>query len=101
MRPSTWKAGAATTVITKSGTNDLHGTGWWYHNNQHFNSDPVYFRSSTYVKPLAILNIFGGNLGGPIKKALTGRKRDMVLMAKVMIPPMRNEDDSEEMDAED
>ena len=40
-------------------------------------------------------------VGGPITKALTGRKRDMVLMAKVMIPPMRNEDDSEEMDAED
>jgi hypothetical protein len=60
--------GAAVTVATKSGTNDLHGTGWWYNNNQHFNSDPTYFRSSTYKKPLAILNIFGGNIGGPIKK---------------------------------
>jgi outer membrane receptor protein involved in Fe transport len=60
--------GAAVTLVTKSGTNDLHGTGWWYHNNQHLNSDPVYFRSSTYKKPMSNLNIFGGNIGGPIKK---------------------------------
>ena len=60
--------GAAVTLATKSGTNNLHGTGWWFNNNQHFNSDPVYFRPVGYVKPLSILNIFGGNLGGPIKK---------------------------------
>jgi hypothetical protein len=60
--------GAAVTVATKSGTNNLHGTGWWFNNNQHLNSDPTYFRPANYVKPLAILNIFGGNIGGPIKK---------------------------------
>ena len=60
--------GAAVTLATKSGTNNLHGTGWWFHNNQHFNSDPIYFRAATYKKPLTILNIFGGNIGGPIKK---------------------------------
>jgi len=60
--------GAAVTLATKSGTNTLHGTGWWFNNNQHFNSDPVYFRPVGYVKPVSILNIFGGNIGGPIKK---------------------------------
>ncbi|MCX6631782.1 MAG: TonB-dependent receptor, partial [Candidatus Solibacter sp.] len=60
--------GAAVTLATKSGTNTLHGTGWWFNNNQHLNSDPVYFRPVGYTKPLAILNIFGGNIGGPIKK---------------------------------
>ena len=55
-------------MATKSGTNNLHGTGWWFNNNQHFNSDPTYFRPNGYKKPLAILNIFGGNIGGPIKK---------------------------------
>jgi hypothetical protein len=60
--------GAAVTLTTKSGTNDLHGTGWWFHNNQHLNSDPVYFRAAGYKKPLQIMNIFGGNIGGPIKK---------------------------------
>jgi len=35
-------------------------------------------------------------VGGPITKALTGRKRDMVLMAKVMISPKDGEQDMEE-----
>ncbi|MGH9723192.1 MAG: carboxypeptidase-like regulatory domain-containing protein, partial [Bryobacteraceae bacterium] len=60
--------GMAVTVATKSGTNDLHGTGWWFNNNQHFNSARVYFRPAGYTNPLQILNIFGGNLGGPIRK---------------------------------
>jgi len=58
--------GAAITLATKSGTNELHGTAWWYHNNQHLASDGVYFRSATYKKPLNIMNIFGGNIGGPV-----------------------------------
>jgi hypothetical protein len=60
--------GAAVTLATKSGTNNLHGTGWWFNNNQHFNSDGTYFRPNGYQKPVSILNIFGGNIGGPIKK---------------------------------
>ncbi len=59
--------GAAITVTTKSGTNDLHGVGFWFHNNQHLNTAP-YYRSSGYKMPLSILNIAGGTLGGAIKK---------------------------------
>ncbi len=59
--------GAAITVATKSGTNDLHGTAFWYHNNQHLNGGP-YFRAKTYVKPMSALNQGGGTIGGPIKK---------------------------------
>ena len=68
---------AAMDVITKSGTNQLHGTAFWYHHNQHLAScepfdqnckwrvfDPTRPRS----KPKEILNDVGGNLGGPIKK---------------------------------
>lgn len=40
-------------------------------------------------------------VGGPIKKALSGRQRDMVLMAKAMIPPMREEAEDEEDEGED
>jgi hypothetical protein len=67
---------AAVDVITKSGTNDLHGVGFWYHTDHHlmsceaFNyeckSKAAYGRESN--KPKQILNNFGGNLGGPIKK---------------------------------
>ena len=68
---------AAVDVITKSGTNDMHGTLFWYHHNQHLTScepfdqnckwrvfDPTHPRS----KPKEILNDLGGNIGGPIKK---------------------------------
>ncbi len=60
--------GAAITLATKSGTNDLHGVAFWYHNDQHLNSSTQYFRTSAYVKPLAILNQGGGTIGGPIRK---------------------------------
>jgi outer membrane receptor protein involved in Fe transport len=59
--------GAAITVTTKSGTNDLHGVAFWFHNNQHLNTAP-YYRSVNYKMPLSILNIAGGTLGGAIKK---------------------------------
>jgi len=43
--------GAAVTVVTKSGTNTLHGTAWWYHTNQRLQSDNVYFRPANFKKP--------------------------------------------------
>ncbi|MEB2364229.1 MAG: TonB-dependent receptor [Bryobacteraceae bacterium] len=59
--------GAAITVATKSGTNDLHGSAFWFHGNQHLNSG-AYVKSSTYVKPVSAFNQAGGTIGGPIKK---------------------------------
>ncbi|MCC7341990.1 MAG: TonB-dependent receptor [Bryobacterales bacterium] len=59
--------GAAITVVTKSGTNDLHGVAFWFHNNNRLNTVP-YFRSATYKNPKTTLNIAGGTLGGPIVK---------------------------------
>jgi outer membrane receptor protein involved in Fe transport len=59
--------GAAITVITKSGTNEFHGSAWEYHNNQHLRSRG-YFQPATQEKPRDTLNIFGGTLGGPIVK---------------------------------
>jgi outer membrane receptor protein involved in Fe transport len=59
--------GAAVTLVTKSGTNALHGVAFEFHNNQHLNTAP-YYRTANYVLPLSIKNMFGGTLGGPIKK---------------------------------
>jgi hypothetical protein len=59
--------GAAITVATKSGTNEVHGVGFWYHNNQHFNSKPYYYAVGQNL-PKSILNQGGGTVGGPIKK---------------------------------
>jgi outer membrane receptor protein involved in Fe transport len=57
--------GAAITVATKSGTNEIHGSGFWYHNNQHLNARPYFWYRP---KPLSIMNMGGGTVGGPIKK---------------------------------
>ncbi len=62
--------GAAVTVATKSGTNDLHGVGFWYHDNQHLYARPFFYKQSE-VKPRlnkSITNIPGGTISGPIIK---------------------------------
>jgi len=59
--------GAAMTVVTKSGTNEVHGSGFWFHDNQHLLAKP-YYRAPDFKKPLSIFNQFGGTVGGPIFK---------------------------------
>jgi hypothetical protein len=59
--------GAAIFVTTKSGTNDLHGSAFEFHNNQHLNAKP-FFLPAGQSKPKLVINEFGGALGGPIIK---------------------------------
>jgi outer membrane receptor protein involved in Fe transport len=58
---------AAITLVTKSGTNQIHGSAFEFNNNQHFNSR-AFFQAAGTDKPLAIYNNFGATIGGPIKK---------------------------------
>lgn len=62
--------GAAVTVATKSGTNDLHGSAYWYHDNQHLYARPFFYRINDKRPPLpkSIVNIPGGTIGGPVVK---------------------------------
>ena len=50
------------TTISKSGTNNLHGGAFWYHQNAAFNAIP--FGATT--KPRLVGNDFGGTVGGPV-----------------------------------
>ncbi len=59
--------GAAITITTKSGTNELHGVAYWFHTNNRLMNAP-YFRAATFRMPKTTRNIAGGTLGGPIKK---------------------------------
>jgi len=66
--------GAAITVLTKSGTNQLHGSLFEFHDNQHLKAYNYFSKAnprsdgSAQPLPLRIYNNYGGTLGGPIKK---------------------------------
>jgi hypothetical protein len=52
------------TVVTKSGSNQLHGTGFWYFQRKAWNSiDPI-----ADYNPSLNANTLGGSIGGPIIK---------------------------------
>ena len=59
--------GAAVTVVTKSGTNQFHGSAFEFHDDQHLKARN-FFQAVGIDKPLSIYNNFGGVLGGPIVK---------------------------------
>ena len=59
--------GAAVNVQIKSGTNALHGSAFWYHNDQAISAYP-YFSDRSQSKPKFISNQFGATAGGPIKR---------------------------------
>jgi hypothetical protein len=56
--------GASTTVVTKSGTNELHGSAFWFHDNQRLRARNFF----SPTKPVSNYNNFGGTVGGPIAK---------------------------------
>ncbi len=59
-------AGSVVNMVTKAGTNQFHGSAFWFHNDNHLNSrsnlDKRLFSSS----PFRTENQFGGTLGGPV-----------------------------------
>jgi len=60
--------GATTSVITKSGTNELHGSAFIFHNNEGLNANSLYNNAFGLDKPELKKNIYGATLGGPIVK---------------------------------
>jgi hypothetical protein len=58
--------GAAITVTTKSGTNDLHGALFEFWDNHKFGAKNFFFRDPK--TPKNIQNQYGAALGGPIKR---------------------------------
>jgi hypothetical protein len=61
------------TVSTKSGTNQLHGSAFWYHQNRAL--DATTYGAS--VKQAKVFNSFGGSFSGPVEipKVYDGRNR--------------------------
>src|SRR5579872_835693 len=67
-------------VITKSGSNELHGTGWEFVRNNFFDARD-FFAPPAAAQPPYRQNQFGGELGGPvyIPKLYNGRNKTFFL----------------------
>jgi len=77
-------SGAQVAMVTKSGTNEIHGSAYEYHRNTYTSANDFFIKNSQLQNcvsngtplsdpscnkaPKLIRNIFGGSLGGPIKK---------------------------------
>ncbi len=65
------RGGAHISAVTKSGSNDWHGSVFWFHRNDVFNANEFFNNSAGVEVPKLIRNQFGGSVGGPIKKDKT------------------------------
>ena len=66
--------GANVNVVTKSGTNQFHGSAWEFNRNNIFNANDFFYKHSELISdlpnkpPTVKQNQFGGTFGGPIIK---------------------------------
>jgi hypothetical protein len=60
--------GAVVNAVMKSGTNDFHGSAYWYVRNTVLNATGFLFSPAVFVKPTLQRNQFGTTIGGPIVK---------------------------------
>jgi Carboxypeptidase regulatory-like domain/TonB dependent receptor len=61
-------SGAHISVLTKSGTNALHGSLWEQWQNSDMNATPFFYNYVGIPRPFMNRNAFGGTIGGPIVK---------------------------------
>jgi len=78
-------AGAQILVLTKSGTPQYHGSGYWFHRNDSLNANSWTNGLTTPAKPRPLfrLNDIGWTFGGPVQipKVWTGMKDKMFFFA--------------------
>ncbi|MEW6735472.1 MAG: carboxypeptidase regulatory-like domain-containing protein [Acidobacteriota bacterium] len=70
-------AGSVVNIVTKSGTNEFHGSAFFFHNDNNFNARSnldkalVKGKAKFSEAPFRVENQFGGTFGGPIIKDRT------------------------------
>ncbi|MFN7919674.1 MAG: TonB-dependent receptor [Bryobacteraceae bacterium] len=60
--------GGVVNVVTKSGTNELHGAGFWFFRDRAMNANAFFNNAASIPRQPYHFNQFGGNLGGPVLK---------------------------------
>jgi hypothetical protein len=68
-------AGAQVQMVTKRGTNQWHGTGYWYYLDNNFSANTFDNNATATPLPSYHYNRFGGSAGGPVipKEVLGGK----------------------------
>ncbi len=61
-------AGGNVQLVTKSGSNLLHGSAYEYFRNEAFNANDANLRAVNEPRPVMRRNVYGATLGGPIRK---------------------------------
>jgi hypothetical protein len=61
-------AGANVDVVTKTGSNQIHGAVWEFFRNDILNANDTFLKIAGQKRPAMKQNQFGGTLGGPIIK---------------------------------
>jgi outer membrane receptor protein involved in Fe transport len=61
-------AGAHVNIITKSGSNDIHGSLFEFFRNEAMNANDFFFNRTGQKKPIVRQNQYGGTVGGPIRR---------------------------------
>ena len=61
-------SGGVINIVTKSGTNELHGSLFWYHRNDNLDATNFFVNKFGQDKPEFKRNQYGFSLGGPVVK---------------------------------
>ena len=91
-----------TNLVTRSGTNDLHGALWEFVRNNMFNANDFFSKALGRPKPDLKQNQFGGAFGGPIKRdqvfffgSYQGTRQinglDPTSLSTVILPPLTDD----------
>ncbi len=64
-------SGAQIALVTKGGTNDLHGSLYHFHRNTLTSANDWFNNRAGVQRPKLIRNVFGASLGGPLRRNRT------------------------------
>jgi Carboxypeptidase regulatory-like domain len=78
-----YSAGATVNVAVKSGTNDLHGSAWYFNRDRSRTANNFFGNRSSQARPERTYHRFGGVISGPVvlPKIFNGRDRTFFLVS--------------------
>jgi hypothetical protein len=75
-------SGAQVTLVTRSGTNDFHGTAFEFYQTPRFHANEYVNTINRVGRPQFVQHIFGGSIGGPVYFPRFGEGGDAVYGGK-------------------